>query len=120
MPYILRLSLAVIILGLLFGTPSCSRNPEVAKKRYVESGERYLQKARYQEARIQFRNALNLDPRFVEAYYKLAQADLALHQWNDAFAALQRSVELDAGRLDAQIGRASCRERCRSRWSPYH
>src|SRR5256885_12557716 len=21
---------------------------------------------------------------------------------------------------DAQIGRASCRERCRSRWSPYH
>src|SRR3989441_8340006 len=103
MRYILRLSLAVTILGLLFGTPSCSRNPEVAKKRYVESGERYLQKAKYLEARTQFRNALNLDPRFVEAYYKLAQAELALHQWSDAFTALQHAVELEPGRLDARL-----------------
>ena len=24
------------------------------------------------------------------------------------------------GNADDEIGRASCRERCRSRWSPYH
>src|SRR6266576_4062509 len=26
----------------------------------------------------------------------------------------------EAGDLRAEIGRASCREECRSRWSPYH
>src|SRR2546426_88467 len=102
MRYSVRLSFASAV-GLLLGMISCSRNPDVAKKRYVESGEHYLQKAKYPEARIQFRNALNLDPRFVEAYYKLAQAELALHQWSGAFTALQRAVELDPGRLDARL-----------------
>src|SRR3712207_9140794 len=35
---------------------------------------------------------------------------------------LQRLAEagLSEGELARQIGRASCREECRSRWSPYH
>src|SRR3989449_3459180 len=31
-----------------------------------------------------------------------------------------RGQALAAGETHAQIGRASCREKCRSRWSPYH
>src|ERR1017187_8207502 len=29
-------------------------------------------------------------------------------------------ADVNQGRRHYQIGRASCRERCRSRWSPYH
>ena len=29
-------------------------------------------------------------------------------------------IEKDDKEQDRKIGRASCRERCRSRWSPYH
>src|SRR5258708_30579908 len=32
----------------------------------------------------------------------------------------QRILDRDRDRGRREIGRASCRERCRSRWSPYH
>src|SRR2546427_297404 len=32
----------------------------------------------------------------------------------------QRLLGLENGQRAVEIGRASCREKCRSRWSPYH
>jgi len=90
--------------GLLAG---CSRDPEKAKNRYLESGKRYMQQNKYQEAAIQYRNALKIDPRFVEAYYQLAQVDQRMEQWNDAFGALQHAIELDPARLDARLSLGS-------------
>src|SRR5437588_7991470 len=90
--------------GLLAG---CSRDPEKAKNRYLESGKRYMQQNKYQEAAIQYRNALKIDPRFVEAYYQLAQVDQRMEQWNDAFGALQHAIELDPTRLDARLSLGS-------------
>src|SRR5260370_3477211 len=65
-----------------------------------------MKKNKYQEAAIQFQNALKLDPRYAEAAYQLAQAELAQHQWQQAYAALQHTIDLDPGRLDARLGRA--------------
>src|ERR1700687_4539504 len=89
--------LLVVILG------GCSLDPQKGKVKYLESGKRYLKAGKYQEASIQFRNAIKLDPRFAEAYYQLAQADLSLHQWNLALTALRQTIELDTQRLDAHI-----------------
>jgi len=55
---------------------SCSRDPNVAKKRYLDSGDKYFSKARYREASIQYRNAIKIDPRYAMAYYKLGLAAL--------------------------------------------
>src|SRR5438045_3773896 len=72
-------TLVTVLLALtLIG---CSADPEKGKAKYLQSGMGHMQKGRYQEAAIQFRNALKLDPRFVDAYYQLAQVSLALHQW---------------------------------------
>ena len=51
---------------------SCKGNPEAAKKRYVESGDKYFNKGRYREATIQYRNAVRIDGKYGLAYYKLA------------------------------------------------
>jgi Tfp pilus assembly protein PilF len=40
---------------------SCGGNPEAAKKRYVESGDKYFNKGRFKEAEIQYRNAVKKD-----------------------------------------------------------
>ena len=32
----------------------------------------------------------------------------------------ERSADVRLAQYETEIGRASCRERCRSRWSPYH
>ena len=61
-----------IVLAVLVGFTSCSRDPNVVKKRYLESGNKYFEKGRYKEASIQYRNALKRDPKYGPAYYKLA------------------------------------------------
>src|SRR6202166_3133618 len=85
--------LVVVILG------GCSLDPQKGKVKYLESGKRYLKAGKYQEASIQFRNAIKLDPRFAEAYYQLAQAELLLKQWSAAVAALQQTINQDPQRV---------------------
>jgi tetratricopeptide (TPR) repeat protein len=83
--------------------PGCSRNPEITKRRYLESGQQYAQKGKYEEARIQFTRAIKLDARFVDAYYQLGLSDVALHDWNGAFRALEQAQALDPSRSDVQL-----------------
>jgi tetratricopeptide (TPR) repeat protein len=82
---------------------SCASDPQKAKAKYLAAGQKYMKKGQYGDAVVEFRNALRLDPRFVDAYYQLAQADLAKRDWQGAYASLQKAIELDAGRLDARL-----------------
>ncbi|HTQ55674.1 MAG TPA: tetratricopeptide repeat protein [Bryobacteraceae bacterium] len=73
---------------------SCSRDPNIAKKRYLENGNKYFAKGKYREASIMYRNALQKDQRFGMAYYKLAQTDLKLGRISNALGELRRAIEL--------------------------
>ena len=92
-----------ISLSIFFG--SCTGDPQKAKAKYLAEGQKYLKNGQYGDARVEFRNALRLDPRFVDAYYQLAQADLAQHDWREAYLSLQKAIELDPARLDARLDR---------------
>ena len=63
---------------------SCRSNPEAAKKRYVESGDKYFNKARYKEARIQYLNAARIDQKYGLAHYKLGLTYLKLGELANA------------------------------------
>jgi tetratricopeptide (TPR) repeat protein len=99
----LKVVATLMVFSLAAMLDGCSLNPQKTKLRYLESGKRYLKAGKYQEASIQFRNAIKVDPRFTEAYYQLAQADLSLRQWNGAFAALRQTLDLDPQRVDAHV-----------------
>lgn len=86
------LTAALLALSLLAG--SCSRDPEKAKRRYVENGNRYLQQGKIKEAIIMYRNALRRDPRFGEAWLKLGDAEMRRGMPAQAVAAYRRAVEL--------------------------
>jgi tetratricopeptide (TPR) repeat protein len=73
---------------------SCSRDPNVRKQKYLESGKRYFEKAKYPEAAIQFRNAIQVDGRFTDAHYQLAQTYIKLQQWIPAYQELTRTLDL--------------------------
>jgi tetratricopeptide (TPR) repeat protein len=67
---------AVCVLGgLLTG---CSRDPNVQKQKYLESGQRYFDKGQYREAAIQFENAIQVDARFADAHYLLSETEMKL------------------------------------------
>ena len=90
--------------ALLLG---CHADPNVAKQKYLESGKRYSADGKYQEAGIQFANALKLDKNFAEAHYQLAQVDLHLKQYQQAYIELQRAVDLQPSNFDARLGLAN-------------
>ena len=87
-------SLTAIVLAMLVAFVACSRDPQVVKKRYFESGNKYFEKGRYKEASIQYRNALKRDPRYGAAYYKLALTSLKTNDVGAAVNAFRRAVEL--------------------------
>jgi len=95
----IAISLTAVLALLLAG---CHRNPEAAKRKYLESGQSYMDKKQYAAASIQFKKALQIDPRFAEAHYKLATALLALQRFQDAFKELNTTVELDPNNLKAR------------------
>ena len=73
---------------------SCSRDPEKAKRRYLENGNRYAQQGKFKEAIIMYRNALKRDPRFGETYLRLGDAEMRRGMPAQAVAAYRRAVEL--------------------------
>ena len=82
---------------------SCSRDPKVQAKRYLENGNKFFEKAKYKEASIMYRRALQQDLRFGEAYYRLALTNLKLSAYGDAVRSLRRTIELQPGNTDAIV-----------------
>ena len=101
-------SVPLILTLALFATfAGCSRDPNVRKQKFFASGQSYFAQGKYPEAAIQFSNAIDIDPRFAEAHYQLAQADLKLQEWNQAYQELSRSVELQPENYPAHIDLAN-------------
>jgi tetratricopeptide (TPR) repeat protein len=80
----------------------CS-NTEVAKAEHVKRGESFLKDKKFQEATIEFRNAIQLDERFASAHWGLARAYEGLQRWGEMVEELRKTVELDANNLDARV-----------------
>jgi tetratricopeptide (TPR) repeat protein len=87
--------LLTVVLIALLALVSCSRDPNVAKKRYVESGNKFFERGKYKEAIIMYKDALQKDMRYGTAYYRLALAQMKLGQLGLAVQALRRSIELN-------------------------
>jgi len=88
---VVRLVVACSLLAVLAG---CSRDPNVRKQKYFESGERYFAEGKYHEAVIQYSNAIHIDSRFAQAHFQLSQTFLKLGDSSRAFQELSRTIEL--------------------------
>src|SRR5215471_20026958 len=86
---------------------SCSRDPNVRKQRYFDSGEKYFAQGKYREAAIQYSNALQIDSRFAQAHFQLGQSYLRIGDSQRAFQELTRTVELAPDNYRAHVDLAN-------------
>jgi tetratricopeptide (TPR) repeat protein len=93
-------SLAVFLTG-------CSRDPNVRKQKYFESGQRYSAEGKYREAVIQYRNATEVDGTFAEAHYQLAQTYMKLQEWQHVYYELGRTIDLQPDNYKARTDLAN-------------
>jgi tetratricopeptide (TPR) repeat protein len=73
---------------------SCNTDPNVAKKKYLDLGNKYFGRGKFKEANIMYRRALEKDKRYGSAYYKLGLTFLKQKQLTAAVNNLRRAVEL--------------------------
>src|SRR5208282_662182 len=83
----------VALLALAFS--ACTRDPNVRKQKFLESGNQYFAKAQYREAAIQYQNALQIDSEFLPAHVQLAQIYVKSAAWRQAVMELRKVLQLD-------------------------
>src|SRR5262249_10072604 len=91
----MRFIKTLVVITLVSGLFSCSRDPRVRAQHFLESGKQYADKGQYDAALIQFRRAAKTDPQSAEAYYQLGIIELRLQNLRDAYGALTKATELD-------------------------
>ncbi|HWT03709.1 MAG TPA: tetratricopeptide repeat protein [Pyrinomonadaceae bacterium] len=92
----------VIILVAALGLVGC-KSAETSKAEHVQRGEAFLKEKKYQEATIEFRNAIQIDDRLAPAHWGLAQAYEGLQRFAEMMDELKRTIDLDANNLDARV-----------------
>lgn len=92
------LAAAMLAAGLM----ACS-SPEEKVANFYQKGKTYLEQGDTAKARLEFQNALQINPNMVPALYGLAEIAERASDWQRAFGLLSKVVELDAKHLDAQV-----------------
>jgi tetratricopeptide (TPR) repeat protein len=91
-----------VLLAALFAFTGCS-NAEKAKAEHLAKGDAYLKEQKFQEASIEYRNAIQIDDSLAAAHWGLAQAYEGLQRYQEAIEELRKTAALDPNHLDARI-----------------
>ena len=86
------------VLGGCTGT-----SPQVRHDRFLAAGKTMLAKQDYARAVLEFKNAVRLMPQDPEAQYQLGLATLGLHDLRGAITSFQKTQQLDAKHVGAQL-----------------
>ncbi|HDL07758.1 MAG TPA: tetratricopeptide repeat protein, partial [Desulfobacteraceae bacterium] len=91
----------IFVFGIIM-TSGCMSNEE-KKISYLESGNTYFDKEEYKSAELEFRNAIQIDPNFIDAYQRLGETYLKLGKPRESFKAFDTVIKLDPDNTDAQL-----------------
>ncbi|VAW56587.1 hypothetical protein MNBD_GAMMA07-2713 [hydrothermal vent metagenome] len=73
------------------------------KVKYLEKGKAYIEQKNYSKARIEFKNVLQIDPKYAEAYFYMGQLNERKKELSKAFANYKKAIELDPKHIDAKL-----------------
>jgi tetratricopeptide (TPR) repeat protein len=94
--------LLLVAFAALLSLSGCT-NPEKAKADHLTKGDAYLKESKFQEAAIEYRNALQIDDKLAAAHWGLSKAYEGLNRLPESFEELKRAVQLDPKNLEAKV-----------------
>src|SRR5829696_10124657 len=100
--YTFHISIFCLLLAAVIFLAGCA-NPEKAKAEHVAKGETYLKDSKFQEASLEFRNAIQIDDKHADAHWGLARAFEGLERFPEMIDELRRTIVLDQNNLEARI-----------------
>jgi tetratricopeptide (TPR) repeat protein len=93
------LALSIMLLSL----DGCNRDPHVRAQKHFASAQEWLQRDKPEEAAIELRNAIQLDPRLAKAHFELAKLQLKKGEVVSGFQSLLLTVKYDPENREANL-----------------
>lgn len=76
---------------------------ESRKAKYLEKGKSYLEGQNYDKAVVEFKNVLQIDPKYAEAYFLLGRAEEGRRNYQQAFGLYSKAVDLNPDHFEARV-----------------
>src|SRR5258708_1262134 len=95
--------IAILTALSLIVLTGCSRNPAAVRDRNIHAGQKYFDQHKYDEASLEFRRALQADPRSADAEYRLGLSYIQLRRWAEAYRAFDQAVAIDPANMNARV-----------------
>ena len=95
---------AVLAVAVLYASlTACSLSPGAATQQHFTRAEQYFRDGKYDEAIVEYRGALQQDPKFAEARFKLAEAYVAKTDYRNAYPEYVRAADLKPDDIAMQM-----------------
>lgn len=94
----LSVLVVVMLISLVVTLAGCSSEEE-KKISHFEKGKSYLDKGENKKAELEFRSAIQIDPKFVDAYERLGEAYMKLGDPRGAFREYTMVTRLDPEKI---------------------
>jgi len=91
----------IVVAFLTAGFLGCSQEAKLA--RHWKKAEKYISENKINEAIIEYKNVVQLNPKDAQAHYKLGLAYLRVRNPQAAFSEFSKSVNLDPNLNDARL-----------------
>jgi tetratricopeptide (TPR) repeat protein len=95
-----KILILFICVGLFCG---CSRDPKAQRDKYFKSAEKYYSEGKYDEAVIQYRNALQLDKGHIPSYLGMAKTFQRTGNLQNAIGLYQEVIKQDDKNTEARL-----------------
>src|SRR3972149_10105874 len=96
----------IIFICILLITLAACSSPEEKKAKHMERGLKYYNEGKYNEAIIEYKNAVQITPKDAEGHYRLGIAFIRtgkIHDLSNAYKELSQAVEINPDIMDAQV-----------------
>ena len=87
---------------LAFALLTCG-TPEEKKMKFFQKGKALYEKGDFVKARLEFKNAIQIDPKFADGYFMLGMVELKEGNFKQAYGSLSKAVELSPDNMKAQL-----------------
>lgn len=77
--------------------------PEDRSKEYLASAKSYYEKENYDKAKLELKNALQIDAKLAEAYYYLALVNEKEQNWKEMYGSLSQTIDLNPENHEARL-----------------
>ena len=99
--------LMALLLSFVFLT-ACKSDPIEVRDKYYAKAQEYLDSQRYEEAVIEFRNALRTDGGHIPSYLGIAKAFRQMGNIRDAYSSYMQVIKLDDKNIQGRLGICEC------------